>query len=285
MDIRQTAGSDPAPTKGFLKEAFRLFHIRDQRSFSYETHCHDFHKIMILINGNVNYVVEGRSYHLSPLDFVLVGRGQLHRPEVDAASPYERILLYLHPDFLAASENAGLDACFHTASYRHSSVLRFSEEKRQLLFSLIKRLEQSIEQEKEAFAGPLYSKLLCMEFLVELNRFCLLPDSLYLTSGSLDYRVSGLISYINDNLADDLSIPLLADVCCLSPYHMMRLFKAQTGTTLGQYICRKRLSKARELLLQGAKATDTCFACGFKDYSSFLRAYKKQYGERPKRGL
>ena len=85
--------TDDAPAferQGFLKEDFRLFHLKDKVSPCYEFHYHDFLKIMVLLEGKVNYVIEGRSYSLHPFDIVLVGRGQIHRPEVDPGQPYER---------------------------------------------------------------------------------------------------------------------------------------------------------------------------------------------------
>ena len=94
--------------------------------------------------------------------------------------------------------------------------------------------------------------------------------------------MAGLISHINGHLADDLSIPSLAACCCMSPYHMMRLFKQETGYTVGNYITEKRLIKARDLMSQGTCTTQACYLCGFQNYSSFLRAYKKRYPGRPK---
>lgn len=88
--------TDDAPAferQGFLKEDFRLFHLKDKVSPCYEFHYHDFLKIMVLLEGKVNYVIEGRSYSLHPFDIVLVGRGQIHRPEVDPGQPYERQIL------------------------------------------------------------------------------------------------------------------------------------------------------------------------------------------------
>ena len=88
--------TDNAPAferQGFLREDFRLFHLKDKVSPSYEFHYHDFLKIMVLLEGRVNYVIEGRSYILHPFDIVLVGRGQIHRPEVEPGQPYERQIL------------------------------------------------------------------------------------------------------------------------------------------------------------------------------------------------
>ena len=92
--------NSPSTLQGYLLEDFRLFHLKDLTSRTYSFHHHDFLKIMILLSGNVTYVVEGRSYPLAPWDMVLVDRGQVHRPVVDTAHPYERILLYLSPTFL-----------------------------------------------------------------------------------------------------------------------------------------------------------------------------------------
>ena len=105
----------------------------------------------------------------------------------------------------------------------------------------------------------------------------------YIPTGTLNYHVSGLISYINGHLDQDLSIQTLSAGCCLSPYHMMRMFKEETGYTIGNYITEKRLLRARDLLAQGKSATESCFLSGFRNYSTFLRAYKQRYKELPKR--
>lgn len=264
--------------RGFLDEEFRLFHVRDQAEKMYDFHYHDFLKIMVLLEGNVNYVIEGRSYRLAPFDIVLVDRGAIHRPEVDPSLPYDRLILYLSPGFLGE-----LSSCFEQAAYRHSNVLRLTRQERQPLLDLLMRLEKSLAH-TEDFAAPLYCRLLCLEFMILLNRICLKSASQYLTESTMDFRVAGLISHINGHLADDLSIPSLAACCCMSPYHMMRLFKKETGYTIGNYICEKRLLKARELLEAGASATQACFQSGFNSYSSFLRAYKKQFRSLPRRG-
>ena len=105
----------------------------------------------------------------------------------------------------------------------------------------------------------------------------------YLPTGVLNYRVSGLISYINEHLDEDLSIGTLSSLSCISPYHMMRIFKEETGCTIGNYITEKRLIYARDLLGEGVNATDACFRSGFSHYSTFLRAYKNHFHQLPKR--
>ena len=268
---------------GYLNEDFRLFHLRDKTPGVWEFHHHDFLKIMILVEGRIDYVIEGRNYHLAPWDIVLVDRGQLHRPEADPGFPYERIILYLSPDFLEQYSGADpLTQCFREAQYRHSHILRLREELRAPLVSLLSRMESALDGHSNTFGNALMSRLLCLEFMIELNRASISSNSGYLAAGTLDYRISGLLSYINSHLEQELSIGHLASVCCLSPYHMMRIFKEETGLTIGSYIAEKRLILAREYIKAGKNATEACYLSGFKHYSVFLRAYKKRYNGLPR---
>lgn len=280
--------TSPSPRKqGFLEGDFRLFHIKDTLPCTYHSHYHDFLKIVVVLEGNVTYTIEGRAYPLLPGNLVLVDRGQIHCPRVDASVPYERLVLYLSPDFLEQYKDgsSSLDHCFSNASYRHSNVLGLKDGTRHPLISLLKRLERAENRKEEEFAGSLYCRLLCLEFLVELNRALTDANALYLSNGALNYRVSGLISYINGHLFEDLSIGTLSALSCISPYHMMRIFKEETGYTLGNYIKEKRLLKARSLLAEGTGATKACYLSGFNNYSAFLRAYKKQFHELPRERL
>ena len=79
---------------GYLNEEFRFFYLKDEtmRSFSY--HYHEFDKLLIFLSGNASYHIEGKTYHLSPFDIVCIPHGDIHCPEIDFSSPYERYILY-----------------------------------------------------------------------------------------------------------------------------------------------------------------------------------------------
>ena len=78
---------------GYLTTSFKMFHLKDTSRREFHYHYHDFHKILILLGGDVTYCIEGRTYQLAPGDIVLVNAGEVHKPEIHSDLPYERIIL------------------------------------------------------------------------------------------------------------------------------------------------------------------------------------------------
>ena len=62
----------------------------------------------------------------------------------------------------------------------------------------------------------------------------------------------------------------------------VRELKEETGYTIASYITSKRLLLARDLMEKQTSITEVCYACGFKNYSSFSRAYKKCFQNTPR---
>ena len=100
--------------RGYLHEDFRLFHLSSALAEDTAFHYHEFHKLVFFLAGRGNYIVEGRTHVLRPYDVVLVRQGAIHKAQIDPSQRYERVILYISPDFLRAQSTADsrLDACF-----------------------------------------------------------------------------------------------------------------------------------------------------------------------------
>jgi AraC family transcriptional regulator len=88
--------------------------------------------------------------------------------------------------------------------------------------------------------------------------------------------------YIEENLAEDLSLAAVARAANLSPYHFARLFKASTGFPPHQYVIRRRVERARRLLA----TTDRPLAfiaqeVGFASGSHLARHFRRLLGVPP----
>ena len=103
--------------RGYLKEDFRLFHLKDSRAQKVDYHYHAFDKLILLLGGKVTYVVEGVTYFLQPWDLLLVGHDLIHRPIIDPAEPYERVVIWLgRINALRSPGNGGSTCCASTQS-------------------------------------------------------------------------------------------------------------------------------------------------------------------------
>lgn len=269
---------------GYLLEKFRLFHLKDDSPKEYEYHYHDFHKLIWFISGEVEYHIEGKSYKLEPHDILLVNRGEIHKPFVTAGTEYERYVFYISPDFLDEHSEGEdtLDLCFRMALKEQGNVIRLSPSESRTLFETVKLLDRAGKE--EIYASQMYCRILFLKLLIELNRCCISNPEVFHKMARYDKKVVEIIHYINENLASDLTIETLSDKFFLSKYHMMRKFKEETGYSMHQYILEKRILAARNLILEGSAATVASVECGFKDYSTFSRAYKKLLGRLPSEG-
>ena len=265
---------------GYLQEDFRVFHLTDHEVFDVDYHYHDFHKILYLIKGELSYSIEGRTYEVRPGDIIFVGAGEVHKPILHQQE-YERIIIYVSKDYLTRYESANdsLGLCFDNASGNNSHLLRIPDFKATRAGACLRELESSYQTSE--YATLLYRQVLFLEFLIHLNRASLSIS----TSSSEDIRQNGkmaaIIDYINEHLTEELSIETLGNVFFMRRYYLMHTFKKETGYSIGNYISTKRLLLAKELIENGSSVTTACYKCGFRNYSTFLRAYKKQFQVAP----
>ncbi|MFT7185936.1 MAG: AraC family transcriptional regulator [Pseudohongiellaceae bacterium] len=97
-------------------------------------------------------------------------------------------------------------------------------------------------------------------------------------------RVELVLNYVHRHLDKDLSVDHLADLSGWSRWQLQRVFTAQTGLGLAQYVRELRLSRAAELLLASdARQIDIAFSCGFDSENSFSRSFKKMFTCSPSR--
>lgn len=96
-------------------------------------------------------------------------------------------------------------------------------------------------------------------------------------------RINKALQFVDKNLDTDLSLEIISEVACYSPYHFHRIFKAITNESLNAYISRRRIEKAASVLMHKKEVNITVLSMqyGFNSNSSFTRTFKKFYGVSP----
>lgn len=261
---------------------FECHHYLDKFPPEVEFHEHEFYEIYFFLSGAVSYVIEGRTYQLRPGDILLTNNEDIHRPEVREGKPYERYVIWIRPEAIQSFHSLGDDlaACFLDAANRSFKLIRPDSSTVTHLRSLCEKIIQA--RREDCFAKETLAYLYLCEFLVYLNRaYFSLPDSIW-QDVSENENVNQVIAYINDHLSEDLSLDRLANHFYVSKYYLSHRFKEYTGLTLYQFIIKKRLVVARNMLREGTPVTTVCLQCGFNDYSNFLKQFKREFGRSPK---
>lgn len=265
--------------RGYLPENFRLFHLKTQREAKINYHYHEFCKLVMLVSGKGFYTVDGQRYLLQPGDTVVVGSRSVHCPEIESGSLYERIIIYISPEFLQRESSADCDLLdIFSGQYGH--VLRPMEAGSKKLFALAADLEKELSSGN--YGREILSATALLRLLVQLGKYQRREDAQKPQPVNPENpRIQAILHYLDENLSEDLNIDALAEAFYVSKYHMMRQFRQETGLTIYNYLTQRRLLHARDLIEKGIRATEACYCSGFRSYSSFTRSYGKYFGTTP----
>lgn len=98
---------------------------------------------------------------------------------------------------------------------------------------------------------------------------------------SKQFRVKEIMHYIDENIENPISLDEIASNFYISTSYMCRIFKSMTGFTIHQYISKRRIFHATQLLAAGYSAAETCARCGFNEYSNFYKSFTNFIGVSP----
>ena len=260
---------------------FNFFHSIDEQviSSNFKLHTHDnFMEVLVFLNGNANFHIEGNVYHLEPGDIVIAQPNELHRVVHSSNGYYERIILFIHTRFFSRNDCEYLKNVFINRKFGELNLISHDLPENLELLEIIKRLEKySLNKSPNS----MIIKNTLIEFLYVLN----LQNRSTENNPLFDNNIRNIVMHLNEHLTEDLDLEDIASKFFMSKYHLCRIFKKNTGFTVNQYITHKRLSRAKELYENGISLSDAASKSGFKSYSNFYRAYIKEMGEPPKRNL
>jgi AraC family transcriptional regulator len=133
--------------------------------------------------------------------------------------------------------------------------------------------------------GRLYGESLSLALAAHVTgRHSTAPAQAPLKGGLSRHQLRRVLDYVRAHLGGDLSLPELAGVAGLSPYHFARAFRTSVGMSPHQFVLAQRIAEARRLLAaQRLSVTDVALAVGFSCQSHFNDAFRRATGTTSRR--
>ena len=237
---------------------------------AFQMHTHDGYEVYCFLSGKAKYFVEGTVYPLRPGDILIMKKAESHTLLLLKDQPYERIAIHFSADAIIGEGRDKLLSFMNERPLGKSNRFPAAifKDKNWLYYLSSACDTDDIEKQK------LYLTVLISELCDSASD--IRPDS------EARDNISEVIAYINSHLSDDISLDSICSVFHTSRSHTNRKFRQMTGSSMWEYIKRKRLLMAKELLLGGESPYRVYEKCGFNEYSSFYRAYKSEFGVSPK---
>ena len=94
-------------------------------------------------------------------------------------------------------------------------------------------------------------------------------------------QLNDAMSYVEENLTEEITLEGAARRASCSAYHFQRMFPCMTGISFSEYVRRRRMTAAAMDLAEGAKVMDTAVRYGYDSPTAFNRAFQSVHGLPP----
>lgn len=262
------------------------FRMQPPHCFFVERHWHPETEILYIDQGEFEAEIDLKMYHLSKGDFCFINSENLHQirglvtPSHHCAFLFDaKILDYSYPDSI--EEELIAPFVRHTRVIRH--ILRPEDREYAVLSPLLFQMfTASLERKKNWY---LTCKLLLLQLLFALTDTGFIQNEAVVLSASERQKIDRyktVVSYIDANYGEDISLQDLADLVSCNSQYLCRLFREITGSSPIRFLIARRIDFACTLLRETTKSVlEISLDCGFENVSYFIRKFRQLKGCTP----
>jgi AraC-like DNA-binding protein len=269
----------------FPPDQFPLAVLKPQRHEHSSMHAHEFTELVVIQAGGVVHVTETEEYPVQAGDVFVIHEGDAHGYR-DGRNLILWNILYDSRRMLGPADAVRKIPGYHAMfcieprfRQRHGSRARLRLNPHDLDKTLewIASIRQELENKAPGY--ELLATALFLQLVGLLSRRYSRDQMPY--RGSL-LRMGEVISFIEENYDRPTRLDQLAEIAHVSPRHLLRTFREATGLTPIEYLLRRRIGKAMDLLQTvDMNVTEAAFAVGFTDSNYFSRQFRKITGLNP----
>ena len=233
-------------------------------------HCHeDKFEVYYMVSGKCRYFIDDKPYEVIAGDVVLIPEGVIHRTDYDQ-SESTRLLVECSRHFIPDELREKLAPFLYI--YRNPTAARE-------IHLALSRIEEEFKINDDMTVEALIAQMRIFVCLLVRNATTIEKTD------SKNAMIEDAITYIKENYSSEITLSAVAKLHFVSPEHLSRTFKRETGFGFNEYLTLVRLQHA-ELMLRDRSAksiSDIAYSCGFNDSNYFSDRFKKAYGIPPLR--
>ncbi|MCD8124374.1 MAG: AraC family transcriptional regulator [Lachnospiraceae bacterium] len=258
---------------------FRELYSDETGPYIFEPHWHEELEIVYTLKGTNCHYINGRCYDAVPGRLLTVNSEFVHNiftdPTLRSTREVAGFLVVISKDFL-------------DDNFPQHRELYFTNTKKQASEKTVHCLQKIMEfharpqQDEYDF---LFAKSLVLELLYQMCRnegVVKRKDVDQVNSLKNIERIKGILTYVDENYMEPLSLTQVAKRFHYSPAYFASSFKKCTGLTFMEFVTNYRVEKARIALMHTEKSVaEIAVENGFFDDRRLILAFKKKYGTTP----
>lgn len=264
------------------KLAVTVQHRIDINQFITVPHLHYHYEIYYNVNGGKSFLIENEFYECEPHDLFVIPKTHIHKVVAEKNEPYERCIIHIDDELIASVNSMPqMNSCLSwmdEIGTKYPRKVNLSKERHEKFMMHIREYDRLEDAKNELLV---YSKL--FEILAfARSEFANSPAAKLgtpLTAEPESWSDKAL-GYIEKNFRK-ITVLSIASSLYVNEDYLNKVFKAETGITLNNYIILRKIAEAKKLLYLGHSVKETCVLSGFNDYANFIRTFKRVEGCSP----
>ncbi|MEI7026533.1 AraC family transcriptional regulator [Paenibacillus sp. y28] len=255
-------------------------------------HEHDYIELVYVVHGEGRHTINNEVYQIGAGDVYFILPGERHSyPDMKSAD-LEIINCLFLPEFvrqLLPEYPDGLLSLPYVAPFYESlpllpRKLPLGSQQSTAVLSILENMIYEVKNRAPGFNMVTGQRL--MELLVLFSRYALQPDPPLrapgISPGNHELLVRRICLYLETNFQQKITADGLTQQFNISPRHLHRVFKQETGTSITAKLHHIRIERAKHLLGESDRSIESIAAAvGFSDPSFFTRLFSRLTGMTP----
>ena len=243
------------------------------------SHSHQHYEIIQLLEGSVDFIIEGRNFQMQPGDVLLIDAGSFHTRKINS-NIYKRRVIEFETSYLQISATMLTKLLLSHEQNNQGFYFTSSQiVKKNHIDSFFDKIEDAITDiNKSKDFIPIY----ILSLLVEFNNILNSNKSPAKANNYTLQIINDIIKYIDNNISKKITLDDLVNFVNLSKCYISHLFKNIMGISVVNYIIERKIRYAERLIRQGVRPSQASVMVGYDNYANFHKNYKRLTNTTPK---